>query len=103
MPILLPSRARLTGVAALRGVVVDTPEDDRVFLVAILPGGLPGRDRQGVQGAHLNPLGLSLEPPGPLLTRLHTVYIGRSECLTTRLNPLAEGTCFSQWPSARSP
>jgi hypothetical protein len=34
-----------------------------------------GRNRLGVQGAHLNPLGLFLEPPGHLLTHLHTVYI----------------------------
>jgi hypothetical protein len=40
--------------------------------------------------------GGSLEPPGPLLTRLHTVYMAYSECLPTRLNPLAERTCFSQ-------
>jgi len=44
----------------------------------------------------LNPLGLFLEPPGPLLTHLHTVYMAYSECLPTRLNPLAERTCFSQ-------
>ena len=39
--------------------------------------------------------GGSLEPPGPL-TYLHTVYMAYSECLPTRLNPLAERTCFSQ-------
>ena len=44
----------------------------------------------------MNPLGLFLEPPGPLLTHLHTVHIAYSECLPTRLNPLAERTCFSQ-------
>jgi hypothetical protein len=44
----------------------------------------------------LNPLGLSLEPPGSLLTHPHTVYMAYSECLLTRLNPLAERTCFSQ-------
>jgi hypothetical protein len=42
----------------------------------------------------------SLEPPGPLnthlLTHLHAVYMAYSECLPTRLNPLAERTCFSQ-------
>jgi hypothetical protein len=36
----------------------------------------------------------SLEPPGPLLT--HPVYTAHSERLPTRLNPLAERTCFSQ-------
>ena len=60
-----------------------------------------GRNRQGVQGAHLNPLGLFLEPPGPLLTRLHTVYMAYSECLPTRLSPLAERNCFSQVWMAR--
>jgi hypothetical protein len=38
----------------------------------------------------------SLEPSGPLLTHLHTVYKAYSECLPTRLDPLAERTCFSQ-------
>jgi hypothetical protein len=47
----------------------------------------PGSNRWGVQGAHLNPLGLFLEPPGPLLTHLHTVDMAYSECLPTRLNP----------------
>ena len=55
-----------------------------------------GSDREGVQGAHLNPLGLFLDPPRPLLTRLHAVYMGCSECPPTRLNPLAERTCLSQ-------
>jgi hypothetical protein len=50
----------------------------------------------GLQGAHLNPLGLFLEPSGPLLTHLHTVYMAYYERLPTRLNPLAETTCFSQ-------
>ena len=58
--------------------------------------GCSGSNREGVQGAHLNPLGLFLEPPGPLLTHLHTVYMGYSERLPTRLNLLAERTCFSQ-------
>jgi hypothetical protein len=44
----------------------------------------------------LNPLGLFLEHHGPLLMHLHTVYMAYSECLPTRLNPLAERTCFSQ-------
>jgi hypothetical protein len=42
--------------------------------------------------------GGSLDPPGPLLTHLHTVYIAYSECLPTRLNPLAERAFFSQAP-----
>ena len=40
--------------------------------------------------------GGSLEPPGPLRTHLHAVCMACSECLPTRLNPLAERTCFSQ-------
>ena len=44
----------------------------------------------------MNPLGLFFEPPGPLLTHLHTVYMAYSECLPTRLNPLAERACFFQ-------
>ena len=44
----------------------------------------------------MNPLGLFLEPPGPLLTHLHTVYMAYSERLPTRLNPLAERACCSQ-------
>ena len=55
-----------------------------------------GRNRQGVQGAHLNPLGLSLTPPGPLPTHLRAVYMGCSECLPSPLTPLAERTRFSQ-------
>jgi hypothetical protein len=40
--------------------------------------------------------GGSLGSPGPLLMHLHTVYMLYSECLPTRLKPLAERTCFSQ-------
>jgi hypothetical protein len=41
--------------------------------------------------------GGSLEPPGPLPTHLHTVYVAYSECLPARLNPLAKRICcFSQ-------
>ena len=40
--------------------------------------------------------GGSLEPPGPLLTHVHTVYTAYSEHLPTRVNPLAERTSFSQ-------
>jgi hypothetical protein len=49
----------------------------------------PGRNIYGGSGG-------SLEPPGPLLTHPHTVYMAYSECLPTRLTPLAERTCFSQ-------
>ena len=40
--------------------------------------------------------GGSPEPPGPLPTHLHTVYMEYSDSLPTPLNPLAERTCFSQ-------
>ena len=50
----------------------------------------------------MNPLGLFLKLSGPLFTRLHAFYMGCSECLPTRLNPLAEGTCFSQAPKGLS-
>jgi hypothetical protein len=44
-------------------------------------------------GAHLNPLGLFLR------TSIQcTLYMACSECLPTRLNPLAERTCYSQVP-----
>ena len=55
-----------------------------------------GEQQRGGSGGSLEPPGLHLEPPGPLLTRLHTVYMAYSERLPTRLNPLAERTCFSQ-------
>jgi hypothetical protein len=35
--------------------------------------------------------GGSLEPPGPLLTRLHTVHTAYSECLPAHLNPWLRG------------
>jgi hypothetical protein len=55
------------------------------------------REQQiGGSGGSLEPPGPILEPPGPLLTHLHTVYTAYSEHLPTRLNPLAERTCFSQ-------
>jgi hypothetical protein len=44
--------------------------------------------------------GGSLEPPGSLLTHLHTVYMAYSECLRTLLNPLAERKLFSQAPAS---
>jgi hypothetical protein len=50
----------------------------------------------GGSGASLEPPGPLLEPPGRLLTHLHTVYIVYSECLTMRLNPLAERACSAQ-------
>ena len=47
--------------------------------------------------------GGSLDPPGPLLTHLHTVCMAFSECLPTRFNPLAERTCFSQVSQRTAP
>ena len=44
----------------------------------------------------MNPLGLFLNPRKGLFLRLHTVYMAYFERLPTRLNPLAERTCFSQ-------
>jgi hypothetical protein len=74
------------------------------FAGATPPGSSQGERHRGFRG--------SLEPPGPLLTHLHTVYMAYSECLPTRLTALAERTCFSQaaaapaqprssWPSGR--
>jgi hypothetical protein len=60
-------------------------------------GGVGAREQQiGGSGGPLEPPGPLLEPPGPLLTHLHTVCMAYSGCLPTRLNPLAERTCFSQ-------
>ena len=53
-------------------------------------------NREGVQGGHLNPLSVFLNPHGLLLTHLHTVCVEYSDRLPTLLNPLAERTCFSQ-------
>jgi hypothetical protein len=59
----------------------------------------PRRARQGeTDTAGFRGPGPLLEPPWHLLTHLHTVYLACSECLPTRLNPLAERTCFSQVP-----
>jgi hypothetical protein len=62
----------------------------------VIEGALAGSNRQGGSGGSLEPPGPLLGLPGPLLTHLHTVYMACSECLPTRLNPLAERTCFSQ-------
>ena len=47
-------------------------------------------------GGSLDPPGPLLEPPRPLPTHLHTVVMACSECVPTRLSPLAERACFSQ-------
>ena len=58
------------------------------------------REQQiGGSGGSLEHPGPLLEPPVPLLTHLHTFCMASSEWLPTRLNPLAEGTCFSQAPA----
>jgi hypothetical protein len=62
-----------------------------------LTSNVPGRAKE-IWGS-----GGSLEPPGPLLTHLHTVYMAYSERLPTRLNPLAEGTCCPQAPRRTPP
>ena len=62
------------------------------LLVQTHGGPASGSNRSGVQGVQ----GAQIEPPGPLLTHLHTVYMACSEFLPTRLNPLAERTCFPQ-------
>ena len=56
------------------------------------PGPVYDREKQiryGVEGVHLNPLGLFLRTSTPI-----TVYIDRSECLPAPLNPLAERTSY---------
>ena len=68
-------------------------------------GEAQGETARGFRGS-LEPPGSLLEPPGPLLTHLHTVYMACYERLPTRLNPVAERTCFSQArrrPSTPSP
>ena len=47
---------------------------------------------QGVQGVHLNPLGLFLRTSTPRIWGT----LEHPECLPTGLSPLAERTCFSQ-------
>jgi hypothetical protein len=71
-----------------------------IFNLAVAPAGRGAREKNmgGSRGSLESP-GPLLEPPGPLLTHLHTVCMAYSECLRTRLNPLAERsqrTCFSQ-------
>jgi hypothetical protein len=63
----------------------------------------PGRHIYGVQGAHLNTLGLSLCSictPTPGVYAIHGMEY-TVERLPTLLNPLAERTCFSQAPAQR--
>jgi hypothetical protein len=58
--------------------------------------GPPVPEQVHTGGKQMRGPGGSLEPPGPLPTHLHTVYMEYSECLPTLLNPPAERTCFSQ-------
>jgi hypothetical protein len=68
-----------------------------LLMVFISWCGVMAREKQiGGSGGSLDPPRPLLEPPGNLLTHLHTVYTVYSGCLPTRLNPLAERTCFSQ-------
>jgi hypothetical protein len=61
------------------------------------PEQVGAREQQiGGSWGSLEPPGPLIEPPGLLLTHLHTVYMAYSERLPTRLNPLAERTYFSQ-------
>jgi hypothetical protein len=92
-------------IPCLRVVLFQPFDDMQGFIdwfIAVLFCALPlalalGREQQiGGSGGSLEPPGPHLQPPGPLLTRLHTVHIAYSECLPTRLNPLAERTGFPQ-------
>ena len=80
--------------------------EQEIFIAEHVPNNLlVYREQQiGGSGGSLEPPGPLLEPPGPLLTHLHTVYMVYSECLPTRLNPLAERTCFFPgWTSFLTP
>ena len=63
-------------------------------------GGRKNQRRRGRNGARQGASGQglrgSLEPPGPLLTRLHTASTEYSACLPTLLSPLAKRTFSSQ-------
>jgi hypothetical protein len=88
--------------AAIADLYADDPAamataSSRLGLGPLLGGVVGPREQQiGGSGGSLAPPGLLLEAPRPLLTHLYTVYMACSECLLTRLNPLAERTCFSQ-------
>ena len=81
-----------------------------IFELSFMPSWLvdPREQQIGGSGGSLEPPGPLLDPPGPhfLRTSIDTVWIACSERLPTRLNPLAEGACFSQAtarPSSRAP
>jgi hypothetical protein len=71
-------------------------DEDIDFVIGVFHAAASREKHIGGLGGSLDPPGPLLEPPGPLLTHLHTVYMVYSEGLLTRLNPLAERTCFSQ-------
>jgi hypothetical protein len=79
-----------------------TADYDGTDKAPMLHGGrvyfLSDRSGQGERDTAVGGSGGSLEPPWPLLTHLRTAYTAYSECLPTRLTPLAERTCFSQAP-----
>jgi hypothetical protein len=80
------------GIDTLQPPVVPNPSEPGA-------GNVPLREKQiWGSGGSLESPGRLLEPLELLLTHLHTVYMAHSECLATRLNPLAERTCFSQVP-----
>jgi hypothetical protein len=97
----LETMQRLGGIPRLEAEVAELAEDAAEWFGGENAGRLrelaTGREKQiGSSGGSLEPPGPLLEPPGHLLTHLHTVSMAYSECLPTRLNPMAEGTCFSQ-------
>jgi hypothetical protein len=93
-PALAPHEARVRSLFSASGHFVGEVTEVGAGAGALQPGarvwGVSAREQQ-IGGS-----GGSLEPPGLLLTHLHTVYMAYSERLPTRLNPLAERTCFSQ-------
>jgi hypothetical protein len=57
-----------------------------------------GRNRYGVQGVHLSPLGLFLPPP----YSVDAVHMEYHERFATVLDPLTQRTCFPQAPELLS-
>ena len=85
--------------AVAQTYMADITDDTNMATAFSMFGMVRGREQQiGGSGDSLEPPWASFlnPPPGPLPTHLHTVYLAYSECLPTRLNPLAERTCFSQ-------
>ena len=102
-------RVSARAVSTLRDVVSGSPSEllelagavSRHGLAASPPVPTPTHDfvlAALIREKEIGGSGGSLEPSGPLLMHLHTVYMPYPECLPTRLNPLAERTrsCVSQ-------